>query len=257
VTGIPILSLGSLVAAAAMCCQALARADQGWGVIRGRVVYSGPEAPIAPSLNVDKDKDHCLSKGPIQSEELVVNGQNKGVRWVFVWLAPEKGAPPLPVHPLLTPLKERTVVLDQPCCRFEPHALGMRQGQILEARNSGKVAHSVHWTGHPLRNPGGNVIVPAGKSYPIENLKADDRFPVKISCDIHGWMSAWVRVFDQPYFAVTDADGRYEFRNAPAGRYRLKSWSDRGYGPGMKDGIEVTIRANQVVNLGPLEFPPK
>jgi hypothetical protein len=246
------------VTAAAVCFQAsIARSDQGWGAIKGRVVFSGTEAPIAPSLNVNKDREHCLSRGPIQSEELVVNGQNKGVRWVFVWLAPEKGGPALPINPLLRPIKERTAVLDQPCCRFEPHALGIREGQIVEARNSGKVAHSVHWIGHPLKNPGGNVIVPAGKSYLIENLKADDKLPVKVSCDIHGWMSAWIRVFDQPYFAVTDTEGRFEIASAPAGRYRLKSWSDMGYGPGMKDGIEVTIGANVVVDVGRLDYPPK
>jgi hypothetical protein len=243
---------------ATLCCHASsAPADQGWGTIKGRVVYSGAQIPVPQNLTVNKDQQHCLSKGPIASEELVVNPQNKGVRWVFVWLAPEKGGQPLAIHPGLADIKERRVSIDQPCCRFEPHALGLREGQELEAKNSGQVAHNVHWTGHPAFNPGGNVILPVGKAHLIKDLKADDKFPVKIECNIHGWMNAWVRVFNHPYFAVTDVDGKFEMKNAPAGQYRLKVWSDAGYGPGLRDGIAVAIKNNEVTDVGDIAFPPQ
>jgi hypothetical protein len=252
-----IIYSGVLSAIAALCWQVpSARAEQGWGTIKGRAVYSGNEAPPIKNVDVNKDQAPCLSKGPIPSEDLVVNKQNKGVEWVFVWLTPKKGQPPLPIHPLLATIKQKTVSIDQPCCRFEPHALGLREGQDLLAKNSGIVAHNVHWTGHPLKNPGGNVIVPAGKSYLITDLKADD-FPVKISCDIHGWMSAWVMVFNHPYFAITDADGNFEIQNAPAGTYQLRSRSDQGYGPGQRTGIPVTIKPNEVTDVGVIEYPPR
>ena len=38
---------------------------------------------------------------------------DEGVRWVFVWLAPEKGGPPLPIHPSLKAIKDHEVVIDQ------------------------------------------------------------------------------------------------------------------------------------------------
>jgi len=256
-TRYPIIYSAVLLASASPCWRiSSVRADQGWGTIKGRVVYSGNQVPAVQIVNVNKDQADCLEKGAIPSEELVVNKQNKGVQWVFVWLAPEQAGQRLPVHPALAAIKQKTLSIDQPCCRFEPHALGLREGQDLDAKNSGKVAHNVHWLGHPLKNPGGNVIVPAGKSYLIAGLKADDKFPVKISCDIHGWMSAWVRVFDHPYFAMTDADGKFELRNAPVGTYRLKTWSDSGWGPGLRNGIPVTIKPDQVNDVGSIEYPP-
>ena len=89
----------------------------------------------------------------------------------------------------------------------------------------------MNWTGHPLKNPGNNVILPAKGEQKIENLKAD-RYPVKIACNIHPWMGAWVRVFSHPYYAVSDADGRFTIQQAPAGKYRLVSWHEAvGWGP--------------------------
>jgi hypothetical protein len=155
-------------------------------------------------------------------------------------LAPASAGQPLPIHPSLKEIKNKEVEIDQPCCQFIPHALGLRQGQDLLAKNSAPVAHNINWAG--FKNPGGNVLVPAGKSYTISNL-VPDRTSVKLSCNIHPWMVAWVRIFDHPYFAVTDEKGKFEIKLAPAGDYRLVSWQEAiGYGPGRNQGIPITIK---------------
>ncbi len=214
-----------------------------WGTLKGKVVFAGGAIPAIPKLNVNKDEQHCLQNGPILSEELVVNKKNNGIRWAFVWLAPEKEGPALAVHPNLQKIEQQTVEMDQPCCMFIPHAVGLRQGQDLLAKNSAPVVHNVHWQGYPLKNPGGNQILPPKQNLKIDSLKADTR-PVKISCDIHPWMNAWVRVFDHPYFAVTDEDGNYEIKLAPAGKFRLIMWHEKdGWGQGGKDGVPITIKA--------------
>jgi hypothetical protein len=225
-----------------------------WGDVKGRIVFDGAEAPAAKVINVDKDQNHCLSKGNLHTEDLVVNKKNLGVRWVFVWLAPEKDAPPLQVHPNLQKIDKKTVEIDQPCCQFIPHALALREGQELVAKNSSPIAHNVHWTGG-LKNPGANQIVPAGGSLPITDLKAD-RSPVKFQCDIHGWMVAWVRVFDHPYYALTDADGKFEIKQAPAGNYRLIIWQDNGWGSGLKYGQPISIEGGKVTDKGEIKFKP-
>ena len=149
--------------------------------------------------------------------------------------------------------------MDQPCCMFEPHVLAMRQGQDLLVKNSAAVAHNIHWVGNPLKNPGGNVIVPPGGSYTIKNLKGD-RLPLKMSCDIHPWMGAWLGVFDHPYFAVTDVNGNFEIKGAPAGNYNLIVWhEDVGYRGGKegRTGTPLDIKAGGVTDLGKLEFKSK
>jgi hypothetical protein len=226
-----------------------AQGNGGWGTIKGQVVWQGP-IPKRATLNVNKDQNHCLEKGPLLSEELIVDDKTNGVRDVFVWLAAPTGQK-LPIHPDLAAPKEAEVVMDQPCCQFIPHALAMREGQTLVAKNSSPIAHNSHWTGHPLKNPGGNVIVPAKGEHKIVGLKAD-RIPVKVTCDIHPWMSAWVRVYDHPYYAVTGPDGTFEIKNAPAGSYQMIAWHEK---PGWvlaggRDGMPIKIEAGGTTDAG-------
>lgn len=228
--------------------------DKGdWATLKGQVVWPKDELPEAKELKVDKEQNHCLEKGPIKSEEWVVNPKNKGIRWVFVWLAPVEAGKPMPIHPDLKEIKDKEVVIDQPCCRFEPHALGMREGQVLVAKNSAPIAHNLAYTG--FKNPGGNPLIPPKQEYKVEGLKAD-KYPLTIKCSIHGWMSAYVRIFDHPYFAVTDADGNFEIKDAPAGEYRLMMSHDSGFRGGAKgrDGEKITIKGGQVNDLGKIDW---
>jgi hypothetical protein len=50
--------------------------------------------------------------------------------------------------------------------------------------------------------------------------------PVKLTCEIHPWMLAYVFLTDNPYFAVTDVHGEYEIDNVPAGKYRVRIWHE-------------------------------
>ena len=90
----------------------------------------------------------------------------------------------LPIHPSLQDVKEKKVTLDQPMCAFVPHCLAIREGQDLEVKNSAPIPHNVNWSGNPIKNPGGNILIPAGGAFVIQNLKAD-RFPLMVSCNIH------------------------------------------------------------------------
>lgn len=237
----------------------IARAAE-WGSVKGQIVWAGGKLPDAKELKVDKDQAHCLSKGKITSEEWVVDQKTKGIRWVFVWLAPEPGSSikKLPIHPALQKIQDLEVEVDQPCCRFEPHALAMRQGQKLIARNSGKVAHNFNYSGWPLINPGKNELMQPGGILTIADLKADPKHPVSIRCNLHGWMQGNIWVFDHPYFAVTDASGQFEIKDAPAGDWRLMIWHDSGWRGGVKgkDGTKITIKAGAVNDLGKLEMKP-
>src|SRR5207245_8131445 len=83
--------------------------DSPWGTIKGQIIYDGDPIPERKPLNVSKDQEHCLGKGPILSEDWVVDKQNKGVRWTFVWLAPEPGGAALPIHPTLKGIPNKEV----------------------------------------------------------------------------------------------------------------------------------------------------
>jgi hypothetical protein len=214
----------------------------GGNTLTGTVTWADAVPVMAPlNLGASADKATCEKKGPVMDETSIVNPKNKGLRDVFVWLEPmEKGAKfTIPAN-LAKPATPQ-VVLDQPNCAFIPHALAMREGQMLVAKNTSGIAHNFKWQGIVDGNAG-NKLLPPGGEVEIE-LKAD-RLPITIECNIHPWMKGYVRVYDHPYFAVTDADGKFTIADAPAGACKLKIWhGSKGWLNGKlgAKGKEITV----------------
>jgi hypothetical protein len=235
---------------------------ESWGTIKGQVVFDG-KAPERPALPVDKDKEACMPDGKaVLSDKLVVDPKSGGVRWVQVWLVDPNGGQ-LPIHPDLKAIKEKKVEMDQPCCMYEPHVLGLREGQVLVAKNTAKIPHSVKVDSVVPGNPNISQLVPPGGKLEIDGWKADPKFsPSLVGCAIHPWMSAYVRVFPHPYFAVTDENGNFEIKNAPAGNHNLVIWQeDKGWvvqqeGKSGRLGIPITIKADATTNLGQYKLKP-
>ncbi len=49
---------------------------------------------------------------------------------------------------------------------------------------------------------------------------------VRVFCDIHSHMNAFILVFSHPFFAMTDGDGRYRIDNVPPGTYNVIAWNE-------------------------------
>ena len=77
-----------------------------------------------------------------------------------------------------------------------------------------------------------------------EPLKAETP-PIPFKCDIHPWMKGYVRVFDHPYFAVTDEDGKFEIKNAPAGKWRIVYWHENGFHKGREGAVGFPVRSRR------------
>lgn len=231
--------------------------DGNWGTITGRIVWGG-EVPKATVLDLKNNPDAaaCQKKGPLPDQTWVVNAKNKGLQFTFVWLESATKGEKLPIHPKLQKVSEKNVEIDQPICIFHPHAVGLREGQNLVAKNGASIAHNFKWQGDPAVNPGGNVLLPPGGEKSIEGLMAS-RLPVSIECNIHPWMKGWVRVFDHPYFAVTDEEGNFTIKDAPVGDHRLKIWHGSGGWAGGakgKNGQPISVKAGEN-KTGNLEYP--
>jgi plastocyanin len=253
-----LLSL-ALVGALALTAWSAARAD-GWGTIKGQVVFDAKEAPKRPAINPDKDKAACTKEGQLLDDKLVVNSKNKGVRWCVVYLMSVDGFnKDIPIHADLQKIKTKTVEIDQPCCQFVPHVLAMRQGQTLVVKNSAAVAHNVNITGGGPWS-GINQIVPPGGKFQVEDIPAR-YIPYFVKCDIHSWMTGRIAVFKNPYFAVTDEDGNFEIKNAPAGEFRLVISHETGWVLGdekpTKNGKKITIQDKETTDLGKIAMKPE
>lgn len=252
-------STAALVAAI-FAASAGAAADPAWATLKGTIQFpAGKPVPERKKLEVSQDKAHCLSKGDILDESLVVNPKNRGIQNVVVWLRPDNTDPKakLPanaIHPDDAKRKPATVVIDQPCCMFVHRITTARVGDTIVAKNSAPVAHNFFWTSG--NNGELNQTIPKESELKLpEPLKAETS-PISFKCTIHPWMAGYVRVFDNPYYAVTDADGKFTIKNAPVGKYRLVVWQEKeGYLGGRtgRFGIPIEIKGPET-DLKPIEF---
>jgi hypothetical protein len=230
-----------------------------WGTLKGRIVWGGDKIPDPGFVDVTGNVNaaFCMAKGAIAQENaVVVDKKSKGVKDVFIWLTARTKDGKPPIHPSLEKPGAAPVVIDQPVCMFVPHALALRQGQTLLVKNSASITHSFKYGGTPDVNPGANDSIPAGKSLTITGLKVD-RYPITVECALHPWMKAWIRVYDHPYFAVTDSDGKFEIKLAPAGSYQLMAWHSTGWLGGAQGRAGKTISIPEGgKDLGEIPFPP-
>jgi plastocyanin len=122
------------------------------------------------------------------------------------------------------PAPAEPAVLDQKGCRYSPRVVALVAGQKLQVKNSDSTSHNVH--PQPKNNAGWNQSQPAGAPDITKTFdKAEERIPVK--CDQHPWMKAWISVMSHPFFAITDADGKYNIAGVPPGSYTMIVWHEK------------------------------
>lgn len=134
------------------------------------------------------------------------------------------------------------VVVNQKDCTYTPRVQGAVLGQKLEIRNEDPTLHNVHtYEGtHSLFNN----AQPAGAP-PILKPLPQDEGVVKVKCDVHEWMLAYVVVGHNPYFAVSDETGRFKIDHVPVGKYELQAWQER-YGTRL---ATVEVKPNQTAQV--------
>jgi len=116
------------------------------------------------------------------------------------------------------PLPGETVALDQAGCLYTPRVIAVRAGQGVEIGNADSTLQNVHAL--PSNSSGFNLGMPRAGMKTVRKFKSPEVF-VRFKCDVHPWMQAHVAVLDHPFFAVTDADGRFSIEGIPAGTYPI------------------------------------
>ena len=91
----------------------------------------------------------------------------------------------------------------------------------MEFLNNDRLLHNLHSAS--TSNAVFNRTQPKGRTIPIEFRKPEI---IRIDCDLHPWMRAWVVVAEHPFYAVTDERGEFVLANVPPGQYTLHVWQE-------------------------------
>ena len=183
--------------------------------VTGTVTFSG-DAPRFPPFNMSAEPDCIkLHGGRVPSDRVLISDGK--VQDVLVWVS--KG-----LEGKRFPVRTDLVNLDQKGCIYKPHVVAVQMGQSLNITNSDPTTHNVHPL--PRENREWNKSQTSGApAIDYKFPRAEMRIAVK--CNIHPWMQAYIHVIEHPYFAVTDAEGKFEIGNLPPGTYTLQAVHER------------------------------
>jgi plastocyanin len=184
------------------------------GVLAGVVRFTGTPPRLEP-LAVNKNRDVC---GDSKESEVLVLGVDRGVRGSVILLeGVTRGKKP-----------DGEVVLDNHRCVFVSHVSAVMAGERARVRNSDAILHNTHgFLGKPTVF---NLALP-NRDQMIEITKRLTRpGAVRVVCDAHPHMTAWIIVHDNPYYAVTDERGAFRIDGIPPGRYKVTMWHE-GFRP--------------------------
>jgi hypothetical protein len=102
-----------------------------------------------------------------------------------------------------------------------PHVLAITTGTTVDFTNSDRIYHNVFSLSKTEPFDLGRYAVGHSRA-----RRFDHPGIVRVFCDIHSHMNAFILVFSHPFFAITDADGRYHIDNVPAGTYNVIAWNE-------------------------------
>jgi plastocyanin len=112
-------------------------------------------------------------------------------------------------------------VMDQHNETFVPHVLAITTGTTVDFPNSDRVYHNVFSLSKTKSFDLGRYAAGHARAVVFDRPGI-----VRVFCDIHSHMNAFILVFSHPFFALTDNEGRYHIDNVPPGTYNVIAWNE-------------------------------
>jgi plastocyanin len=182
--------------------------------VTGVVSFGG--TPPAPTMIRASSDAACSKVHPSEFDGGDVLVKDGKVENVFVWVKTglEAYAFPMPAEP---------VKMEQLGCMYKPRLAGVRAGQEIVFTNDDPTMHNV--SAKPKTQKGFNIVTPVGQHGSRTFQKPE--VPIRVGCDVHPWMSAYLGVVDHPLFAITGPDGAFTLKGLPPGTYTIAAWHER------------------------------
>lgn len=188
------------------------------GAITGKVLLGGAKAETQV-FTISKNPEVCgTGERPVEW----VRANSDALLDVVVYLDKVEAGKPFPEA-------AKKIVMDQKGCRFRPYVQVMANGGMLDVMNSDPVLHNIHTYEliKKARRTVLNVSQPDQGTAVSKKIKLRKGVAMKIECDAHDFMHAWVFVARNPYYALVDDNGAFTITGVPPGKYVLKAWHGR------------------------------
>lgn len=182
------------------------------GTVTGTVRFIG-KAPERIAIDMAQDPACTTNDSkPNMTQQVVVH--NGGLENVFVYV--KDGLGNRVYMPTKTP-----VVLDQKGCRYLPHVVGAMVGQPVEFRNSDPTMHNVHVVPQESENAAGLDISQPPMGGTEQHVFRHAGLMIPVRCNNHPWMEAFLNFVTNPFFGISNQEGKFNITGLPPGTYTL------------------------------------
>jgi len=211
------------------------------GVVRATKKVPDPVLPIEVKPKPDP-KETAIEKetcGSSQPAGMYVFSPDLGVKNVLVIVEGIKEGKAAP---------RKDIVINNRKCRFEPLVGITYVKSKFIIKNSDPIFHNTS-LGKLLKNNRRRVVYNLALPRQGQVIKKPVRVPglIDVKCDAHPWMRAYIYASRHPYVAITDGNGRFEIRDLPPGKYRVRFWHE-GFEEVVKE-IEVKAGGSTEVSV--------
>ncbi len=189
------------------------------GTIKGQAIWKGA-IPKIPPLKVFADLDRCGTQVP--SPVLRIDPATNGIQHVLIYLERvERGKAAEPAYRLS--MGKRAADAATEPCQFQQHVFPFVRSSEVALINFEPVLHNPHFF-NDKHGSLFNLAMPTADREITTKLVRARGVGLRLQCDVHVHMNAWVAALDHPYFAVTDEQGWFEINGIPPGSYTLVAW---------------------------------
>jgi len=178
------------------------------GSITGTISVSGAVQKL-PQRRIGKDPQVC-GTAPRDSQKLLV-GKAGGLKNAVVIVEGVKRGKPMPAT-------AQSAEIDQSKCEYSPHVQVMAVNSEIALKNDDPILHNIQF--FEGENSLFNIAQPVQGQ--VNKRKIEKTGALYVECAVHGWMQANVVVVDNPYYAVTDDNGKFSITDLPPGAYHVK-----------------------------------
>ena len=192
-----------------------------------KIEDAGPQQKMVGGSEAD-DPDKKPAKGQLSGSVTIDGKAPEGLG--VVMLFPKSGG------------KKRVAkqrVIEQRNKEFAPHVMAVPVNSTISFPNYDPIYHNVFSLSKSKSFDLG--LYKSGESRDITVTKPGI---IRLGCNLHAAMSAYIVVVDAPNYVIPDADGKFSFKSLAPGKYKVQAWNERSGDPATSE-IEVKEGNNE------------